>query len=615
MNRRSLLTFAAATLAFAISGSAYPQRNNIASEYEAIEYMIPMRDGVKLYTLLFVPNKPGNFPMMMERTGYGAGSPGGGPRRASQEMHEAGYIWASQDVRGKGKSEGDFVSVTPPKRGKMKTDESTDTWDTMEYLIKHAPRFSGRVGLRGISYPGFYTAASAINTHPAIKAISPQAPVTNWFLGDDVHHNGVLFLQETFDFVSGFNVPRGGQRPEINRGDKSAYDFFLESGPISTFDSKHLKGLVPYWNTDIMAHSNYDAYWKERALERNFKNVKCAVLTVGGFFDKEDMWGAQNLYANAEKQNKGIPNFVVLGPWSHGGWAGGPGSSLGDISFGTNTSEYYRKEIEFPFFEKYLRDAKVAPPAEANVFETGANQWHKFDVWPPKNLKAKDLYLGQDGKLETSAPTTDGSARYVSNPFAPTPYLANFETSRRAPGDWLIYDQRYFETRSDVLTYRTPMLSEPQQIVGPVYADLWITTTGTDADFVVKVIDEYPADTTETYARDPKKSMAGYQMMVRSDVFRAKFRDSFEKPKPVVPGQPTRVRFKLNETMHTFRPGHRIVVQVQSSWFPIADRNPNTFVDIAKATESDFQKARITILSTPKYPSKVQVMQLPKVSR
>ncbi len=597
--------FAALKLSLILS-----QTSGFAAQYDALEYNIPMRDGKKLYTVVWVPKAlTGKSPILMERTPYGAGSPTSGPRRRGPLMTAANYIYVYQDVRGKGKSEGDFVNVRPMAKKGETIDEVTDTWDTCDYLVKNVPKNNGNIGLWGISYPGFYAGIGGVNTHPAIKAIEPGAPVSDWFLGDDCHHNGALFLQETFDFCAGFDVPRGGQRPVIDKQGKSAYDWYLGVGALPNFDKNHLKGLVPYWNDELMAHDTYDTYWKGRSLPRNFRNVKCAVMTVGGFFDKEDLWGALNLYQAGEKHNN-TANFITMGPWLHGGFSRGTGNSLGEVQFGTNTAEYFHEKIQFPFFEKYLNNKDLPTPAEAYIFETGANKWHEFKTWPPKGLTEKQVYFDGRKSLEWIPENQPGSDSYVSDPANPTPYLEDYQNSRRAPGDWLIYNQQFAEKRSDVLTYRSAPLTEDFQIVGKPTADLWIKTTGTDCDLVVKVIDEYPADTRDTTVAG--KPMGGFQMMVRSDIFRAKFRNSFEKPTPILPGQPTRVKFDLNETMHTFRKGHRLMIQVQSSWFPIADRNPNKFMNIHKATDADFQKATISLLWGGKNASRMIFRQLPK---
>lgn len=576
-----------------------------AELYTKTEYMIPMRDGVKLYAQVYVPKTGADHPILMERTPYNAGPAGETMKtafRGSRKLIDSGYIFAYTDVRGKNRSEGDFENVRPlisnPKGNQI--DEATDTWDTVEYLIKNVPRNNGRVGLWGISYPGFYAGAGAVRTHPALKAVSPQAPVTDWFIGDDVHHNGAFFLQESFDFNTGFDVPRGGTRPVIDRGQQSAYDFYLATGALKNFDKKHYKGLIPYWN-EFLQHDTYDSYWKDRSLSRNFKNVKCAVLTVGGWFDKEDMWGALNLYKAAEKQNRGIPNTLVMGPWTHGGWSRASASSLGDQDWGSDTARFFQDEVEFPFFERYLNNKPAPALPEALMFETGVNRWHRFDHWPIAS-RPMPMNLAADGTLTLSSAAA-GERALSADPQNPTPYLDEWKESKRAPGDWLIRDQRFLEGRSDVLTWRGPVLDRDLRIGGQIEADVWLTTTGTDGDLVVKVIDEFPASGAGTSPRNV--SLDGYQMMVRSDVMRMKFRNSFERPEPIVPGRPTRIRFKLNDTLHTFCKGHRVTVQVQPYWFPIVDRNPNVFGPIHEMEDGDYKAADVKILSGGRTSSRV----------
>lgn len=585
-------------LVMMLAGVASPQpeqRGQWRERWDATEFSIPMRDGVELYTVVYTPKgKPGPFPILMERTPYGAGSTERAPRRATPAITEAGYILAFQDVRGQGKSQGEFVNVRPTlKDGQSGIDESTDTWDSIEFLLKNVPGHNGAVGLWGISYPGFYAGAGAIRTHPALKAVSPQAPVNDWFLGDDVHHNGAFFLQETFDFMLFFDLPKGAEPIRLDREGKSAYQFFLDAGALSNYDPKLLQGRIPYWQ-ELLANSTYNDYWKDRALWRAFHKVECAVLTVGGWFDKEDMWGALNLYKASERQNPGIPNYLVMGPWTHGGWAGPDGGKLGRLQFGSAVSGWYQANVELPFFERYLKGkTEVAPPAEATVFETGANQWRRFPAWPPAGLQQRALHLAANRSLAWAKPSSPSESSYLYDPARPTPYVADWERSRRAPGDWLARDQRFLQDRDDTVTYALPPLPSDLRVAGPVEADLWVSTTGTDCDLVVQLIDEYPAGTTDL---DPEgQSMAGYQLMVRGEIMRAKFRDSFETPVAMKPGEPTRVRFKLNDVLHTFRKGHRILVRVQSAWFPVADRNPNTFIDIPRATDADFRAARISL--------------------
>ena len=587
-----------------ISPLLQAQAPRLQDAYSKAEYDIPMRDGVKLHTVVYSPrNVLGKHPILMERTPYGAGPYGTAYRglRGSAKLQEKGYIFAWQDVRGKGMSEGDYVNIRPQlAKSEKGTDESTDTYDTVDYLVKHVADNNGAVGLWGISYPGFYAGAGAIDSHPNLKAVSPQAPVSDWFLGDDVHHNGAFFIQDNFNFSSGFDVPRGGQRPQFTKSG-SEYDFFLKAGGGAGLEAAYYKGLIPYWN-ELLDHPNYDAYWKARALPDHMKGVKCAVLTVGGWFDAEDMWGALNTYAKTERQNKGIPNYLVMGPWYHGMWASPNGTTFSDLDFGQNTSRHFQDEIEFPFFERYLRGENVPAPAEATVFETGANRWRAFPSWPPKGLANVRMYLGADKGLGFKKST--GGDSFVNDPAAPTPYLADYATSRRRTREYMVDDQRWNETRPDVLTYVEEPLKGDVTVAGPVDVDFWVQTTGSDMDLVVKLIDVYPADATE---KTPKGApMAGYELNVKADVFRGRFRNSFERPEPFVPGRPTRIHFKTNDLLHTFRRGHRLMVQVQGSWFPLVDQNPNRFIpNINRAKPEDFQKATITVLHDAKHPSSV----------
>ncbi len=565
-----------------------------------------MRDGVTLRTVVYSPrNVPGRHPILMERTPYGAGPYGADYRgfRGSVKMQQAGYIFAWQDVRGKGQSQGDYVNIRPTlKKGVRGIDESTDTYDTVDWLVKHVADNNGAVGLWGISYPGFYAGAGAIDSHPNLKAVSPQAPVSDWFLGDDVHHNGAFFLQDNLNFISGFDAPRTGPRPQIDKAG-SEYDFFLRGGSEASLEATYLKGSIPYWN-ELVDHPNYDEYWKDRSLPNHMKGVKCAVLTVGGWFDAEDMWGALNTYRATERQNK-APNFLVMGPWYHGMWSRTPGTTFGDLDYGQDTSRYFQDEVEFPFFERYLRGQSVPSPAEATVFETGANRWRAFSEWPPKGLAKATFYLGEGKTIGARKPNAEaGPDRFVNDPAAPTPYLADYRTSKRRTREYMVDDQRWNAERADVLTYADVPFPQDLTVAGPIDVDFWVATTGTDMDLVVKVIDVYPEDATDK--RPSGGSMAGYELNVKADVFRARFRNSFERPEAFVPGRPTRVRFKMNDLLHTFRKGHRLMVQVQGSWFPLVDQNPNRFVpNISRAKPEDYQKATISIYHDPRHPSSV----------
>lgn len=598
------------TLAQAGSGQAAPKRWSFRDHYQKYEYNIPMRDGVKLYVNVYVPkDKPGKHPILMERTPYHADPYGADVYPSGQEptdrlYEDAGYILARADVRGSGMSEGEFVNERPQLGpGQKGIDESTDTYDTIDYLVKHVPDNNGQVGLRGISYPGFYAAVGGVNTHPSLKAISPQAPVSNWFLGDDIHHNGAFFLEDVFSFLGFF----GGKRTELGQWGKSPsferdpvdYNFFLQSGALPNYDRRYYKGQIEYWN-EILQHPDYDDYWKTISAPEHMVNVKCAVLTVGGWYDAEDMWGALNPPKAIGRLNPRTPNYQAMGPWFHGQWGTRDGSRLGDISFGGNTSAYFQQKIEFPFFERYLRGIKEPAPAKATMFETGRNQWHKFAQWPPFGLKPRPFYFEPGKALGEHAPTA-GADTYTYDPANPTPYTPDYKTSGGRGVAYMLDDQRFAERRSDVLTYKGPVLSKDLTAAGPVNVDLWVTTTGTDADFVVKLIDGWPSGSKALSPRG--RSMAGYEEMVRADVFRGKYRKSFESPSPFKPGEPSRVHFKLNDLYHTFLKGHRLIVQVQSAWFPLVDRNSNTFENLYTAKDSDFHPAKIAVLHDRKHPS------------
>ncbi len=599
------------------TGNALP---GVRANYDKFEYMVPMRDGVKLYTAVYVPKtQTENGPILLERTPYSAGPYGSdnykGGFRGSSELRKRGYIFAYQDVRGRYMSEGEFENVRPMlKKGAKGIDESTDTFDTVDFLVKNVRKNNGSVGLWGISYPGFYAGAGGVNSHPNLKAVSPQAPVSDWFKGDDFHHNGALFLQDGFGFLRGFGQPRpkpsptgGESAPPIDQSG-GAYDFYLRTGALKNFDPLYLKGRVSFWK-DMMEHDTYDDFWKDRALPDHMTGVKCAVLTVGGWFDAEDLWGALNLYKNTERKNRGTYNSLVMGPWYHGMWASPTGQVFGDLDFGNPTSTYFQEQVELPFFEKFLRGQTVTAPPEVTAFNTGSNQWRQFDEWPPRGIRPVSYYFDQQRGLSTEKPRQDGADTYVADPANPTPYLAEPSNPRRTR-EYMIDDQRFLATRSDVVSYTTPAFTADQTFAGPIIADLWVTTTGTDGDFIVKVVDEWPADAPE---KSPKgASMANYQQLVRFEVMRGKFRDNLSKPEPFKPGQPTRVKFTLNDWLHTVRAGHRLKIIVQSSMFPLIDRNPNQFLKISEANDADYIKATVNLLRSPRYPSRVELHTLPK---
>lgn len=591
----------------------------IKASYTKYEYSVPVRDGKKLFTSVYVPKDTGEkWPMMMNRTPYSV-SPYGVNNYArsigpSEKFARDKFIFVYQDVRGRYLSEGEFVNVRPyipNKKGPQDVDESSDTFDTVEWLVNNIPNNNGKVGISGISYPGFYAAAGCVDAHPAMKACSPQAPVTDWWVGDDFHHNGTLYLPHAFNFLNFFGRPRTEPvRPvEIaqpvmpNRVD--AYKFFLEAGPLANINEKLFKNDVGFWN-DMMKHPSYDEFWQSRDLRRHFKNIKPAVMTVGGWFDAEDLFGALHVYESIEKQNPGADNRLVMGPWFHGGWSRGDGDHLGFVGFDAKTAEFYRENIEFPFFDFYLKGKGDGKLPEAYVFETGTNIWHKRDSWPPKEAVSKTLYFEANGKLSFDRPAAvEGFDEYISDPAKPVPYIAGYKPGMTR--EHMVEDQRFAWSRTDVLSYQSDVLNGEVTLAGPLTASLQVSTTGTDSDWVVKLIDVYPDDFPNPEPNPADVTMGGFQQLVRGEAFRGRYRNSFEKPQAFVPGKMDKVEYVLPDIYHTFRRGHRIMVQVQSSWFPLTDRNPQTFVDIANAKASDFVKATQRVYRTSSL--KVGVLQ------
>jgi putative CocE/NonD family hydrolase len=607
---RTLAVAVAAMFALSVSSSLAQNQPPFRERYTKLEYMIPMRDGVKLYTAVYAPkNMPGKHPILMERTPYGAGPYGLDQyrgTRGSKKMQDAGYMFAWQDVRGRGHSEGMFVNDRPQLIVHNKpndVDESTDTYDTIDYLVKHVPDNNGRVGLWGISYPGFYAGAGAINSHPALKAASPQAPVSGWFVGDDFHHNGALFLMDALGFArfgESEEVSKSHTFPSLNVG-QDKYKWYLENGNPAQLTEK-LTGTDGIWN-DLLTHTTYDEYWQSRDLPHSMTNVHCAVMTVGGWFDAEDCWGALHTYKGAEAQNPRIYNTLVMGPWYHGMWAGGAGTKFGDMDWGQPTSTYFQDNIEFPFFDAFLRGNGKPKLPEAQVFETGANRWRSFPVWPPREVKQTAFYLRPGKALSTSVPTSQTSSdSYVSDPANPVPYQGG--AIRNRTREYMIDDQRFATSRPDVLSYSSSVMDNDLTIAGPVQADLRFTSTSTDCDFVVKVIDVFPDDA-------PGK-LAGYQMLVRAEIFRAKFRDSYQNPQPLTPGKVERLSYEMPDVLHTFKKGHKMMVQVQSSWFPLVDRNPQQFLNIYTAKPEDYKPATIQIRTSSSNPSSIRVGVLGK---
>ena len=609
--------FSASALFAQQTDSAYVKDN-----YTKIEKSIPMRDGKSLFTAIYIPkDQSKKYPFLINRTPYTVAPYGTDKFRLtlgpSPGFIREGFIFVYQDVRGKWMSEGEFVDVRPHidnKKGKQDIDESSDTYDTIDWLIKNIPNNNGKAGLYGISYPGFYSTAALPGAHPGLKAVSPQAPVTDWFQGDDFHHNGAFFLADGFNFYSSFGVPRPkpitpdqGPKP-FNYPIKDDYRFFLNIGALKNVKLKYFADSMKFWN-DMMDHGNYDAFWKARNIRPHLKDVKPAVLVVGGFFDAEDAFGALNTYQAIEKQNPSAHNNLVMGPWFHGGWVRSTGAFFGDIQFGQATSDWYQKNVELPFFLQYLKDGTAANLAEATIFVTGSNEWKKFKTWPPQDTESKTLYFQADGKLSFSAPAaTGGFDEYLSDPAHPVPSQGGVRSRRSR--EYMIDDQRFAASRPDVQVYQTDVLTDDITFTGPLMAKLQVSTTGTDADYVVKLIDVYPEDFPDPQPNPKALLMGGYEMLVRGEVMRGKFRNSFEKPEAFVPGKITAVNYTVPDVAHTFKKGHRIMIQVQNSWFPLVDRNPQQFMDIYHAEDKDFQKATHRIYHNTEHPSAVSVTVL-----
>ncbi|STD56071.1 CocE/NonD family hydrolase [Empedobacter falsenii] len=584
-----------------MSGISYAQDAKADSAYvreyyEKTEQLIPMRDGKKLFTAIYTPkDQTKKYPVLLNRTPYTVAPYGANEYKKSlgnfpAEMRE-GFIFVYQDVRGKWMSEGEFEDVRPVNKTKNKKaiDESTDTYDTLEWLAKNMKNYNQKAGIYGISYPGFYSTMSLVNSHPTLKAVSPQAPVTNWFLGDDFHHNGVLFLNDSFKFMSSFGVKRP-QPITPDKGPKSLeypikdnYRFYLEGGSVKELKDKYFQDNIKFYN-DLFAHPDYDQFWQDRNPLPHLTNVKPAVMTVGGFFDAEDVYGAFETYKAIEKQNPNATNILVAGPWFHGGWVRSKADTFGDMQFGTPTGEYYQQQIELPFFNYYLKDKGNFKPTEAQIFITGSNEWKQFDTWPPKNVTTQKMYLQANGKISFQQTNNASFDEYVADPNNPVPYQGGVLESR--PREYMVDDQRFASNRPDVMVYQTDILTEDMTITGPIINHLFVSSTGTDADYVIKLIDVFPEDTPKYNG----KLMAGYQNLIRAEIMRGKYRNSFEKPEAMVPNLKTNVTYSMPDVGHTFKKGHRIMIQVQNTWFPLADRNPQQFMNVYEATAKDFLK-------------------------
>ena len=583
----------------------------VYANYTKQETLIKMRDGVKLFTTIYSPKSTADkHPIIMMRTPYSC-APYGKDNFSSRiyathwiNYAKEEYIIVMQDVRGKYMSEGEFIDVRPyieNKKTKKDIDESSDTFDAIDWLIKNVVNNNGNVGVFGISYPGFYSTMAALSNHPALKAVSPQAPVTDWFIGDDFHHNGAFALADGFSFYSGFGKNRPKPTTENAKGfnipEKDNYHFYLKQGALKNF--KPYMDSIRFWD-DLMQHPNYDNWWKARDARRHCKNIKPAILVVGGTFDAEDCFGAWNLYKAIEKQSPTTTNKLVMGPWFHGGWHRGEGSNLGNIRFGNNTTAYYQNDLEVPFFNYYLKGkGGVDKIAEATIFFSGENAWKNFESWPPKKIVNKSIYLTEKNGLSfEQTKNINTFLKYTSLPDKPVPYTEDVHLNRTR--EYMTDDQRFASRRPDVLVFETESLTENLSLAGSVIADLKVSLSSSDADFVVKIIDVFPDNFSYESAYCCKgikqeTEMGGYQMLVRGEIMRGRFRNGFDAPEAFTPEKIETVKFELPDLAHTFLKGHKLMIQIQSSWFPLFDRNPQQFLDIYTCEDKDFVPCDIKV--------------------
>lgn len=618
MRYRSIILVFLLLAAFASVSSAQNEpAKYITDNYSKREVYITARDGVRLFTSIYEPkDKSRRYPILLNRTPYTVAPYGEDKFKTALGPNalfaREGYIFVYQDVRGRWMSEGEFENVRPDtaNRTPKDIDESTDTYDTIEWLIRNVENNNGRVGMYGISYPGFYTSAGSIDSHPALKACSPQAPIGDWFMGDDLHHNGALFLVQNFQFFSSVGQFRPGPTNDRSylkqwqgRRTPDGYDFHISLGGLketADYYEKALSQRIAFWD-EAMRHPNYDQYWKDRNILPKLRNIRCATMTVGGWYDNEDLYGALRTYQHIEKQNPDIPfNVLVVGPWDHGGWSRADGDWLGTAFFASKTGEYYRERIEIPFFNHFLKDSgDISAIKEVNLYDTGSHEWQSFESYSPANTAQKTLYLAEGGRLTFEKPPVRRAAfdEYVSDPMNPVPYTQKIAPNY--PRDFMTEDQRFASTRPDVLVYQTDPLAEEVTVAGDVVPEIFISSTGTDSDFVVKLIDVFPDEHQYPAGTRPPQNSAwtvfqpgGYQMLLRGEPMPARFRNGFEKAEPLRPGSPVRLSWVMPGIAHTFRKGHRIMVQIQSTWFPLVARNPQQFVPNYKlATQADFRKA------------------------
>ncbi|MDB4925671.1 CocE/NonD family hydrolase [Mucilaginibacter sp.] len=583
-----------ATLTLA-TANLFAQRVSPDDKYNRKEVMIPMRDGIKLHTVVFTPKKQSEkLPFLMLRTPYGVNKyPSPEKSEYVKDMAEDEYIFVYQDIRGRYLSDGKYEMqrFSRNKKDTKSIDEASDTYDTIDWLLKNIPENNGKAGMYGISYDGWTSIIAAADPHPALKAVSEQATPSDMFMNDDLHHNGAFRLSYAFEYAFMEEISKTDSLYQF--GNYDTYDWYLKLGPLSNINKKYMHGILPSWNA-YTKHPDYDDYWKKQAVTARLDYPRLAIQHVSGWWDQEDMVGPQDVYKFLEKRDTNNNNFIVMGPWRHGGWSRGEGTSLGNITFSSQpTAAYFRKEIQAKWFAWYLKGKGEGKFAEAISFQTGSDKWKSYATWPPKEAVEKNIYFHANGKLSFEKPSATEAKTfdsYVSDPAKPVPYRARPIEETYGPGSrwffWLTDDQRFVDNRPDILTWQTDTLKEDITITGNVAAKLYAATSGTDADWVVKLIDVYPQE----YKKEPK--MAGYELMIVDDVFRGRFRKSFTNPEPITPGKVEEYTIGLHAADHVFKKGHKIMVQVQSTWFPIIDRNPQKYIrNIFDAKESDYQKA------------------------
>ena len=585
-------------------------------QLQKLDVMIPMRDGVRLHTEIYAPRKAAEpLPFLFVRTPYGTADDALGHSRqlaSYSDMLADGYIFVIQDIRGRFGSEGEFVMLRPPRdhADPKAIDESTDAWDTVEWLLKHVPGNNGRVGITGISYPGWLAQMAALDPHPAVRAVSEQAAIADMFLGDDFHHNGAFRLSYGFEYAALLETSKKNYDFQFDAED--TYTWYLSLGPLSNANARYFHGKLPTWN-NFIAHPDYDEFWKKQSLRTYVGAPKVPNLNVAGWWDQEDFYGPVKIYELQEKHDPNHWNFLIAGPWNHGGWSRGDGRKLGLVDFGSDTGKYFRKQVQAPWFAYWLKDKGRLPFAKAQTFQTGSNRWISYDEWPPRDSVPRNLYFRENGALSFDAPTTaaaDACDSYVSDPANPVPYRRRpILPTYQGPGwtTWLLEDQSFLDRRADVAEWRSEPLTGDLAVVGDIVARLYASTTGTDSDWIVKLIDAYPQD-------DPAdRTMAGHELIIADEVFRGRFRHSYEKPEPVAPGEIAEYKIDLHTNNHVFLRGHRLMVQVQSTWFPLIDRNPQTFVpNIFLARAENYQRATQRVYRSRDHASHIELPMAPR---